>query len=95
MSKHTHMYQFKAWRALRLEQLQKEPLCRFCKERGIVTAATVADHIEPHRGDLEKFWDASNLQSLCSTCHSVDKQIIENGGTPKRKIDENGFPQGW
>lgn len=29
-----------------------------------------ADHIEPHRGDAEKFWDLEgNCQALCFRCH--------------------------
>jgi hypothetical protein len=38
------------WRKVK-QQLQKEPLCGFCERQGKVTAATVADHIAPRRGD--------------------------------------------
>ena len=27
------------------------------------------DHIIPHRGDPELFWDRSNWQALCKNCH--------------------------
>jgi hypothetical protein len=30
--------------------LLREPLCKFYLERGLVTPATIADHIEPYRG---------------------------------------------
>ena len=52
-------------------------LCVFCAAKGLVTAATVVDHIKPHRGDDVLFWDETNWQSLCSSCHSGDKQRIE------------------
>jgi hypothetical protein len=32
-----------------------DPLCKFCLERGIVTAANVVDHVEPHKGDWTAF----------------------------------------
>ncbi len=39
--------------------------------------ATVVDHIEPHRGDMKKFWNRSNWQPLCATCHARWKQSSE------------------
>ena len=32
------------WKRIRLEQLKREPLCRFCREMGKTTAATEVDH---------------------------------------------------
>lgn len=77
-SKYSQWYAQPRWRKKRSAQLQREPLCRFCKERGKITAAVIADHIEPHRGDPVKFWSGA-LQSLCQVCHSSDKQQMENG----------------
>ena len=42
------------WQRRRRHQLHIEPLCRLCLEAGRVTPATVADHVEPHRGDLTR-----------------------------------------
>ena len=42
------------WQRRRAHQLMIEPLCRLCLEAGRVTPATVADHVEPHRGDLTR-----------------------------------------
>jgi hypothetical protein len=39
----------------------------------------VADHVVPHRGDPDLFWQGA-LQSLCATCHSLRKQSQEKGG---------------
>lgn len=93
MSKLSWMYQNSAWKALRLAQLRKEPLCRFCLARNVLTLATVCDHIKPHRGDLKKFWDVGNLQSLCKQCHDVDKKRMENGWTDKPHIGLDGWPE--
>lgn len=54
---------------LRPTQLLREPFCRECAKRGIRTWATVVDHVEPHRGDWNKFIDRGNLQSLCKRHH--------------------------
>ena len=67
------------WKRRRLRQLTDEPLCHLCLGRGIVTAATVADHIEPHRGDWNQFL-TSRLQSLCADCHNKAKRSLEDRG---------------
>lgn len=51
-----------------------------CREAGRVEPATVVDHIEPHRGRVESFFDEGNLQSLCRTCHDSHKQRLEKSG---------------
>jgi hypothetical protein len=55
----------------------------------IVTPATICDHIEPHKGDVTKFW-TGKLQSLCLDCHLVTKRQIEGYGY---RLD-TGF-DGW
>lgn len=78
------------WQVRRTDQLAREPLCRLCKSRGRITAATVADHIEPHRGDPQKFW-YGDLQSLCTDCHNADKQREEHRGY-RGNVDASGYP---
>jgi 5-methylcytosine-specific restriction protein A len=78
------------WKRKRLAQLRAEPLCRMCKAAGRITAATVADHVEPHRGDAEAFW-TGELQSLCTTCHSSHKQAEEVNGYSSA-IGTDGWP---
>jgi hypothetical protein len=63
-------YTSRRWRAIAKAQLQASPLCVLCAEGGIVTAATVADHITPHRGEAEAFWFGA-LQSLCASHHGT------------------------
>lgn len=53
------------------------------------TLANTVDHIEPHRGDSLKFWNHRNLQSLCATCHSSMKQMIENA--KGNKVQNDGY----
>lgn len=50
--------------------LVRNPLCADCGELGVIEPATDVDHIEPHKGDRKKFWDRSNWQPLCHSCHS-------------------------
>lgn len=45
------------------------PWCIRCKEKGRLVPATVVDHIKPHRGDPDLFWDEKNWQPLCKSCH--------------------------
>lgn len=77
-SKYANWYADRRWRAKRAAHLAKEPLCRYCAREGRLEPATIADHIEPHRGDRTKFW-RGELQALCASCHSSTKQMIESG----------------
>jgi len=62
-----------------------------CKQDGRLTAATVVDHITPHKGDQVLFWDKGNWQSLCVTHHNAYKQKLENSGFAGG-CDESGMP---
>jgi len=64
------------WRQARLAYLKEHPFCVNCLPLNV--AATVVDHIVPHRGDQVLFWDQSNWQSLCKPCHDSWKQQQEN-----------------
>lgn len=68
------------WRKARATYLAHHPLCRMCEQQGRVTAATVVDHITPHRGDSALFWDTDNWQQLCKPHHDSAKQREERGG---------------
>lgn len=67
------------WRRLRQWFLNTYPLCAECRRHGILTAATVVDHITPHKGDPALLYEQSNLQSLCTECHNR-KTATEDGG---------------
>ena len=57
------------WRKARVLFLRKHPLCVECLREKRLTPATVVDHILPHRGDEQLFWDEGNWQPLCKACH--------------------------
>ena len=67
------------WQQAREAYLRENPLCVMCRDDGAVTAATVVDHIEPHKGDQALFWNRRNWQSLCASHHSGAKQRMERG----------------
>jgi 5-methylcytosine-specific restriction protein A len=64
-------YNTPAWRDLRKSHLAREPLCRECKAEGVLTLATVVDHIEDRRKRPELALSDGNLQSLCPTHHNA------------------------
>lgn len=59
------------WKKARKAHLAQHPLCEECAAIGRTTVATVVDHITPHRGNRERFWDIANWQSLCKTHHDA------------------------
>ena len=76
------------WQHARLAYLTLHPLCVLCQAAGRIEAATVIDHIVPHRGDHQLFWDRSNWQALCKACHDR-KTTSEDGGFGNRKVKGN------
>ena len=73
------------WRKARKQYLQENPLCKRCEQKGKLVPATVVDHILPHLGDQDKFWDMENWQPLCKPCHDM-KTAREDGGYGGKKI---------
>ncbi len=49
-----------------------------CEAEGRLNLATVCDHVTPHRGNPDRFWNGP-FQSLCVTHHNRDKQREERG----------------
>ncbi|MDJ0631090.1 MAG: HNH endonuclease [Rhodobacter sp.] len=72
-------YNSKAWKLRRKQQLQREPLCRLCPTWSR-RAATIADHVIPHREDRALFF-FGELQSLCKSCHDGKKQRLDRRRT--------------
>jgi 5-methylcytosine-specific restriction enzyme A len=83
-------YNSKRWKHRRKQQLQAHPLCVLCLQGGRITAATVADHVIPHRGNAELFYHG-DLQSLCDHCHNKTKKDLETIGYT-RTIGLDGWP---
>lgn len=62
-----------------------------CSGQGQQTKAVVVDHIEPHRGDYDLFWDIYNHQSLCKLHHDAAKQREEKRGY-SNQVGLDGWP---
>lgn len=75
------------WRGvkgLRTMHLAKQPFCVVCKEEGkpfnkCIPEVAIVDHIRPHRGRPNIFFDPDNLQTMCKSHHSK-KTIRDMGG---------------
>jgi 5-methylcytosine-specific restriction protein A len=68
------------WQRASAAHLRVDPLCRYCALDTRVRAATLVDHLYPHRGDRALFWLRLYWISSCSTCHSGMKQSVERQG---------------
>lgn len=56
--------------------------CQMCGVTVVNSSELVADHIIPHNGDANLFWNPANIQCLCWACHSSAKQREERKGRP-------------
>ena len=59
------------WKRARDIFLRVNTLCVECEKEDRLVPATVVDHIIPHKGDYELFWDKNNWQSLCKRHHDM------------------------
>jgi hypothetical protein len=85
-----HLYNTTRWRKIRKQHMTEYPLCVMCEQDGKVELARICDHIEPHKGDEDRFYGGP-FQSLCKTHHDSTKKRneirkVEIGG------DANGEP---
>ena len=58
------------WRKFRQAFLSQNPLCAHCLEKGLTVEAVVVDHVIPHRGDKNLFYN-NEFQALCVSCHNI------------------------
>jgi len=82
-SHYKHLYNSSRWRRLRIQFIRVHPLCEVCKRKGVVNAAEIVDHIKPHQGNEGLFWNESNWQALCKSCH--DRKTAKEDGRWGRK----------
>lgn len=75
-------YKTERWRKLRLEVLLRDAYT--CQQTGIICMgkypaenSAVVDHIHPHRGDEQLFWNMKNLQTVSKGYHDSEKQKQE------------------
>jgi hypothetical protein len=70
-------YHTKRWKHLRWSVLVRDLFtCRKCGQLEADTSRLVCDHVEPHRGDRQRFWSGP-FQTLCKACHDKAKQLEE------------------
>jgi 5-methylcytosine-specific restriction protein A len=79
-------YGSRRWRCIRAQHLQLHPLCVQCEREGLVVAAEVVHHIEPHEGDRTKFF-LGKLESLCRMHHEQH----HDRGRKQWELDEDGW----
>ncbi len=53
------------------------PLCLGCLAIGVTRKTDVVDHVVPHKGDMQLFWDRTNWQPACAWHHNSIKSILE------------------
>lgn len=81
-------YNLQRWRTPAKHQLQVEPLCAACLKAGCVTPASIADHVEHHEADWNRFMLGA-LQSLCAPCHEA-KHGRASGVS--KEVGADGYP---
>lgn len=64
------IYQTPEWKAASKDYLQQHPLCVTCLAEERTEPSTLVDHVIPHRGNMQLFWDPENWQAQCASCHS-------------------------
>ena len=64
-------YKSARWRKLRALVLSKEPLCQLCMRYGRTTEATEVHHLKARKAHPELAMVESNLEGLCTSCHST------------------------
>jgi len=57
------------WDKASIQYRKENSLCVSCEANSIVKESEVVDHIVPHKGDMELFWNIDNWQALCKKCH--------------------------
>lgn len=90
-NEYNHLYQTSKWRKIRNAFLIANPLCVMCLTDGMYSPATVCDHIDPHKGNIDLFYRGP-FQALCKTHHDGAKAKQEYRGIVVGG-DVNGIPK--
>jgi 5-methylcytosine-specific restriction protein A len=81
---HSIVYNTSKWRELRIYFLSKNPLCKRCLDKGILTLGIDVHHIiEITNGktkeDKQRLgFDYTNLKTLCKECHIEEHHNKKN-----------------
>jgi hypothetical protein len=85
-----HLYNTRAWKQIRANQLNAKPLCEWCEKRGRIAAARVCDHAIAHKGDETLFYGGPFI-SLCKPCHDGAAQVRDSRGFSP-EVGADGYP---
>lgn len=66
-------YHTMEWRNFSILVRQEDPLCYYCQMRGIIRAATLADHVKPRRLFPALQLVRSNVKPCCDPCHNLKR----------------------
>lgn len=83
------LYNDKKWKTYRFRFLHHNPQCYACGVHKNNGAKLHIDHILPHKGDKELFYNVTNFIPLCNTCHSIITNLFDrigNTDTTREKI---------
>jgi|SRR5579864_2032219 len=97
-NKWRHLYQLSRWRnRVQPAVIRRDPVCTICHHN----PSEVADHIRDHRGDVQLFFDFSNLHGVCKECHDKKTGTEHGSGRsmaapvrPTRTPEPGGVPEG-
>ncbi|MES2494624.1 MAG: hypothetical protein V4618_00790 [Pseudomonadota bacterium] len=68
------------WAKASASYRREHPLCAYCALLDKVAAASLVDHLYPHRVYDGVFWERDWWVSSCGPCHSGMKQAVERQG---------------
>ncbi len=74
------VYRSTRWTVVRAQVLRNEPTCRTCRAAGRTELATQVDHVIGLRERPDLAFEVSNLQPLCTVCHSAKSQAERRRG---------------
>jgi 5-methylcytosine-specific restriction protein A len=69
ISENTGFYHSPAWKKTRKAYIQRNPICVWCEEEGVITEGAIVDHIKEIRDGGETL-SFDNLQTLCLRHHN-------------------------
>ena len=82
--KNRKVYNSRKWRKFSKDFKERNPVCVKCKEKGIVKASAVTDHIQRVNAGGDHY-NEDNLQALCRSCHNSKSGKEAHGYGEKRK----------
>ncbi|NHT77541.1 HNH endonuclease [Rhizobiaceae bacterium CRRU44] len=72
------LYTSARWKRLRIATFRRALFtCQMCGKIEGNTSLLICDHVKPHKGDEDLFFDPDNLQTLCVPCHDGPKKRQE------------------